>query len=87
MVSSAMPETLRVMLSTEGSSRLCDAVPEKVSEWELTPSSDLLSGKCRVIADKSESDIGCEHRLEQCMIVLKETPIPEPQGERLFCVR
>lgn len=73
----AMPETLQVMLSTEEFNRLRDAVPEKVSEWGLTPSPDLPPGECRVITDKSELDIGCEHRLEQCMTALKETLTPE----------
>ncbi len=77
----AMPETLQVMLSTEEFNRLRDAVPEKVSEWGLTPSPDLPPGECRVITDKSELDIGCEHRLEQCMTALKETLTPESQGE------
>ncbi|EMS10397.1 hypothetical protein [Escherichia coli] len=54
---------------------------EKVSEWGLTPSPDLPPGECRVITDKSELDIGCEHRLEQCMTALKETLTPESQGE------
>lgn len=39
------------------------------------------AGECRVITDKSELDIGCEHRLEQCMTALKETLTPESQGE------
>lgn len=77
----AMPETLQVMLSTEEFNRLRDAVPEKVSEWGLMPSPDLPPGECRVITDKSELDIGCEHRLEQCMTALKETLTPESQGE------
>ncbi|EIG3051186.1 flagellar assembly protein H [Escherichia coli] len=77
----AMPETLQVMLSTEEFNRLRDAVPEKVSEWGLTPSPDLPPGECRVITDKSELDIGCEHPLEQCMTALKETLTPESQGE------
>ncbi|MCV5409397.1 flagellar assembly protein FliH, partial [Escherichia coli] len=37
--------------------------------------------ECRVITDKSVLDIGCEHRLEQCMTALKETLTPEAQGE------
>ncbi|PSY60378.1 flagellar assembly protein FliH [Escherichia sp. 20412-1] len=77
----AMPETLQVMLSTEEFNRLRDAVPEKVSEWGLMPSPDLPPGECRVITDKSELDIGCEHRLEQCMTALQETLTPESQSE------
>ncbi len=45
----AMPETLQVMLSTEEFNRLRDAVPEKVSEWGLTPSPDLPPGDHRQI--------------------------------------
>lgn len=47
----------------------------------LTPTPDLPPGECRVITDKSELDIGCEHRTEQCMTALKETLTPESQGE------
>lgn len=76
-----LPETLQVLLSNDEFNRIKDAAPEKVSEWGLTPSADLQAGECRVITDKSELDIGCEHRLEQCMTALKETLVPEPQGE------
>lgn len=41
----------------------------------------FAAGECRVITDKSELDIGCEHRTEQCMTALKETLTPESQGE------
>ncbi|EHK0945845.1 flagellar assembly protein FliH [Citrobacter farmeri] len=77
----AAPESLQVLLSSEEFARIKDTVPEKVGEWGLTPSADLLAGECRVITEKSELDIGCEHRLEQCMTALKETLIPEPQSE------
>lgn len=77
----AMPESLQVLLSNEEFARIKDAAPEKVNEWGLTPSPDLHVGECRVITDKSELDIGCEHRLDQCMSALKETLLPEPQGE------
>ncbi|GHM17331.1 hypothetical protein ECZU43_13890 [Escherichia coli] len=39
------------------------------------------AGRMPVITDKSELDIGCEHRLEQCMTALQETLTPESQGE------
>lgn len=77
----SMPETLQVVMSAEEFNRIRDAVPEKVNEWGLMPSLDLAPGECRVITDKSELDIGCEHRLEQCMTALKETLTPESQGE------
>ncbi|HFK4479344.1 TPA: flagellar assembly protein FliH [Citrobacter sedlakii] len=77
----AAPDTLQVLLSNEEFNRIKDAAPEKVSEWGLTPSSDLNVGECRVLTEKSELDIGCEHRLEQCMTALKETLVPELQDE------
>ena len=77
----AMPESLQVLLSNEEFNRIKDAAPEKVAAWGLTPSPDLQAGECRVITDKSELDIGCEHRLEQCMSALKESLLPEPTGE------
>lgn len=77
----ATPESLQVLLNNEEFNRLKVAVPEKVIEWGLTPSADLQAGECRVITDKSELDIGCEHRLEQCMSALKETLMPEPRSE------
>ncbi|POT58669.1 flagellar assembly protein FliH [Citrobacter amalonaticus] len=77
----ATPQSLQVLLSHDEFNRLKDAVPEKVSEWGLTPCADLLPGECRVVTDKSELDIGCAHRLEQCMTALKETLVPESQGE------
>lgn len=77
----ATPESLQVLLSQEEFNRIKNAAPEKVSEWGLTPSPELQAGECRVITDKSELDIGCEHRLEQCMNALQETLAPEPQSE------
>ncbi|WP_253379879.1 flagellar assembly protein FliH [unidentified bacterial endosymbiont] len=77
----ATPASLQVLLSLEEFNRLKHAAPEKVNEWGLTPSPDLQAGECRVITETSELDIGCEHRLEQCMSALNETLAPEPQGE------
>ena len=75
------PDTLQVLLSNDEFNRIKDAAPEKVSEWGLMPSADLQPGECRVVTDKSELDIGCEHRLEQCMTALNESLVPELLGE------
>lgn len=77
----ATPESLQVMLNSDEFNRIKIAAPEKVSEWGLMPSTDLQPGECRVITDKSELDVGCEHRLEQCMTAIKETLAPESQSE------
>lgn len=74
----ATPETLNVYLSTEEFTRIQSVAPAKVKEWSLLPSADLAAGECRIVTDHSELDVGCEHRLSQCMNVLKETLTPEP---------
>ncbi|MDU1952498.1 flagellar assembly protein FliH [Atlantibacter hermannii] len=63
----AVPETLHVMLNPDEFQRIQNAAPDKVTEWGLTPAAELNPGECRVVTDTSELDIGCEHRLQQCM--------------------
>lgn len=77
----AMPESLQVKLSTEEFERIQNAAPEKVAQWGLIASSELQSGECQVITGQSELDVGCEHRLNQCMGALKEKLAPEPKDE------
>ena len=55
---------------------------EKVAAWGLVASADLSTGECRIVTEASELDIGCEHRLEQCMTVLKETLAPDETDEQ-----
>lgn len=76
------PESILVYLSTEEFNRIQNAAPAKVKEWGLAPSADLPPGECRIVTDSSELDVGCEHRLEQCMRVLKETLSPEEKDEQ-----
>jgi len=71
------PESLHVYLSTDEFNRIQNAAPAKVKEWSLMPSAELPAGECRIVTDQSELDIGCGHRLSQCMNVLKETLAPE----------
>lgn len=75
------PESLHVLLSTEEFNRIQMAAPEKVTEWGLTPSTELQTGECRIVTDTTELDVGCEHRLDQCMSVLKENLAPEQVDE------
>lgn len=78
----ATPESMHVYLSTEEFNRIQNVAPAKVKEWGLAPSADLPPGECRIVTDTSELDVGCEHRLEQCMTVLKETLSPEEKDEQ-----
>lgn len=75
------PESLHVYLNTEEFRRIQSVAPAKVKEWGLAPSAELPAGECRIVTDTSELDVGCEHRLEQCMDVLKETLAPENLNE------
>ncbi|MRT14719.1 flagellar assembly protein H [Enterobacteriaceae bacterium RIT711] len=75
------PESLHVYLNPEEFSRIQSVAPAKVKEWGLAPSTELPAGECRIVTDTSELDVGCEHRLEQCMDVLKETLSPEAKNE------
>ena len=77
----ATPDSMHVYLSTEEFNRIQNVAPAKVKEWGLAPSADLPVGECRIVTDTCELDVGCEHRLEQCMKVLKETLSPEEKDE------
>ncbi|PSN07870.1 flagellar assembly protein FliH [Siccibacter turicensis] len=63
----AVPESLHVLMNQDEFQRIQTAAPQKVNEWGLAPSPDLGPGECRIVTDTSELDIGCEHRLQQCM--------------------
>ncbi|WP_312816193.1 flagellar assembly protein FliH [Atlantibacter subterraneus] len=63
----AVPETLHVLMNPEEFQRIQTAAPDKVNEWGLAAAAELNPGECRVVTDTSELDIGCEHRLHQCM--------------------
>ncbi|AKJ41374.1 flagellar assembly protein FliH [Pragia fontium] len=75
------PKQIRVHVNPEEFSRLNDAEPEKVREWGLTPDANMEHGECRVATDTTEIDVGCQHRLDQCIDVLKENLLP-PEVER-----
>lgn len=78
----SVPDPLRVCLSVEEFNRIQSVAPEKVAAWGLVASADLSTGECRIVTEASELDIGCGHRLEQCMTVLKETLVPDETDEQ-----
>ena len=69
----SVPETLHVLVNPEEYQRIEMAAPLKVQEWGLKPSDTLAQGECRIVTETSELDIGCEHRLQQCMDTLSES--------------
>lgn len=74
------PEQLKVCLNPEEFHRISEAEPERAREWGLCADAQMTAGECRVITETSEMDIGCEHRLQQCIDVLHENLLPETQG-------
>ncbi|WP_051962340.1 flagellar assembly protein FliH [Serratia sp. Ag2] len=75
------PEQIRVQLNSDEFRRISDADPQRAQQWGLMADPDLAPGECRVVTDTSEMDIGCQHRLEQCLEVLKDTLLPETKDE------
>lgn len=76
------PEQIRVLLNGEEFRRISEAEPEKAREWGLAADPALEPGECRVVTDTTEMDVGCQHRLDQCVAVLKETLLPEDAHEQ-----
>jgi flagellar assembly protein FliH len=74
------PSKIKVLINPEEFDRINDAEPERVKEWGLTPDADTAPGECHIITDVSEMDVGCQHRLEQCMSVLKDNLLPDAQN-------
>ncbi len=75
------PTSLSVFLNPTEFQRIKDVSPEKVEEWGLQPMAELEMGECRVVTELSEVDVGCEHRLDQCISVLKESLLPAAKDE------
>lgn len=76
-----IPDQVRVHLNSEEFQRISEAEPDKARQWGLCADSGLAAGECRVVTDTTEIDIGCQHRLDQCVDVLKETLLPETHDE------
>lgn len=71
------PSKIKVLINPEEFDRINDAEPEKVKEWGLAPDAEMAHGECHIVTDVAELDVGCKHRLEQCMDVLKENLLPD----------
>lgn len=76
------PEQIRVLLNAEEYRRINEAEPEKAREWGLAADPALEPGECRVVTDTTEMDVGCQHRLDQCVAVLKDNLLPEAVHEQ-----
>ncbi|MGB8928133.1 MAG: FliH/SctL family protein, partial [Pantoea agglomerans] len=67
------PKRLRVLLNPEEFARISETEAGKVSEWGLTPDPEMAPGECRIVTESAEMDVGCAHRLAQCMDVLSQS--------------
>lgn len=74
------PKRLRVLLNPLEFGRISESEAEKVSEWGLTSDPTIAEGECRIVTEAAEMDVGCAHRLEQCMDVLSQN-LTQPQDE------
>ncbi|WP_439411906.1 flagellar assembly protein FliH [Enterobacter ludwigii] len=76
-----LPQQVKVLMNADDFRRINDIEPEKSQQWGLTADADLEYGECRVITESAEIDVGCEHRLEQCMTALQDNLLPEKMHE------
>lgn len=74
-----MPQQLKVLLNPEEFRRISEAEPERAQQWGLCADAQLDAGECRVVTETTEMDVGCQHRLDQCIDALQQTLLPEPQ--------
>ncbi|MDX6020098.1 flagellar assembly protein FliH [Scandinavium sp. V105_16] len=75
------PEQVKVLLNSDEHRRISEAEPDKAVYWGLTADPDLPPGECRVVTNTTEMDVGCQHRLDQCMDALKANLLPESHDE------
>lgn len=75
------PTKMKVLVNPEDFARINDAEPAKVKEWGLVADADTGHGECRIMTDSTELDVGCQHRLDQCMNVLKDNLLPDRHND------
>lgn len=73
----SVPTQLKVYLNPAELGRINDVAPEKVKQWGLIADPEMASGECRVVTDTTEIDVGCQHRLDQCVEALKSSLLPD----------
>jgi flagellar assembly protein FliH len=66
------PGEVQVLLSPEEYERIRDLAPERATSWRLVPDERLALGECRVVTARTESDIGCQQRLDSCLETLAD---------------
>ncbi|EMJ3185522.1 TPA: flagellar assembly protein H [Yersinia enterocolitica] len=75
----SVPTQLKVYLNPAELGRINDVAPEKVKQWGLMADPEMASGECRVVTDTTEIDVGCQHRLDQCVEALKSSLLPDQE--------
>lgn len=76
-----VPQQLKVYLNPPEFGRINDVAPEKVQAWGLAADPDMVGGECRIVTETTEIDVGCQHRLDQCIGALHSSFLTEPHHE------
>lgn len=74
------PKRLRVLMNPKEFARISESEAAKVGEWGLAADAEMAEGECRIVTESAEMDVGCAHRLDQCMAVLSQS-LSQPQDE------
>lgn len=72
-----VPQQLKVYLNPAEYDRIDAVAPEKVMLWGLAADPEMASGECRIVTETTEIDVGCQHRLDQCIEALHGSLLTE----------
>lgn len=61
---------VQILLNPEECARIKDLAPERAAAWRLVPDERLALGECRIVTAHTETDIGCQQRLDSCIDTL-----------------
>lgn len=74
---------VEIALNADECERIRELAPERAARWRLIADAKLAPGECRIRADDSEADAGCQQRLAACLEQVREQLAEAPafQGE------
>lgn len=61
---------VQVLLNPEECMRIKELAPERAAAWRLVADERLGLGECRIVTAHTETDIGCQQRLDSCVDTL-----------------
>lgn len=63
---------VQILLNPEECARIKELAPERAAAWRLVPDERLSLGECRIVTEHTETDIGCQQRLDSCIDTLAD---------------